>query len=66
VKRALIVIGIAVALIGISVILPASANYGRSGPMAIQAVRSLVLGSVITAAGGGAIFFGARARKRNA
>jgi hypothetical protein len=36
-KRAFIIIGIVAALIGITIILPALANYGRPGAMAIDA-----------------------------
>ena len=35
-----------------TIILPALANYGRPGTMASDALRSLVLGSVVIAAGG--------------
>jgi len=50
-KRAFIIIGIVAVLIGITIILPALANYGRPGAMSSDALRSLVLGSVVTAAG---------------
>ena len=61
-KRAFIVIGILAALIGITIILPALANYGRAGALAGDAVRALVVGSLVTVAGGSAIIIGFRKR----
>ncbi len=49
-KRVSIFIGVVAALIGIAIVLPALANYGRSGPMSNEAVKFLVLGSLVAAA----------------
>jgi hypothetical protein len=62
VKRAFIVIGIVAVLIGISIILPALVNYGRPGALSSQAMRSLVMGSAVTAAGGSLAIVGFRKR----
>ena len=62
-KRMFILIGTVAALIGVAVILPALANYGRPGPMANDALKFLVLGSLVGIAGGSAIFHGVRKRK---
>ncbi|MDB6024775.1 MAG: hypothetical protein JWM68_998 [Verrucomicrobiales bacterium] len=62
-KRISIFIGVVAALIGVTVILPALANYGRTGPMANDALKFLLLGSLVSIAGGSAIFHGVRKRK---
>ena len=62
-KRILILIGIAAVLFGVAVILPALANYGRPGPMGNDALKFLVLGSLVSIAGGSGIFHGVRKRK---
>ena len=62
-KRIFIFSGIVTALVGVAVILPALANYGRPGPMASDALKFLLLGSFVTIAGGSAIFHGARKHK---
>jgi hypothetical protein len=59
-KRLLILIGILIALIGISITLPALANYGRPRPMANNAQRAVLAGCLVTLGGGAAIFVGAR------
>jgi asparagine N-glycosylation enzyme membrane subunit Stt3 len=61
-KRAFIVIGILATLIGISIILPALANYGHPGAMASNALRAVVAGSLITVAGASVTIFGFRKR----
>jgi hypothetical protein len=61
-KRAFIVIGIVAVLIGVSIILPALANYGRPGAMSSDALRNLVLGSIVAAAGGSLAIVGFRKR----
>lgn len=61
-KRLLILTGILVALVGVAVILPALANYGRPGPIAKKAARVLFAGSLVSLAGGAAILYGVRRR----
>jgi hypothetical protein len=61
-RRAFVISGIVTALIGVTIILPALANYGRPGALVGDAVRALVIGSVVVAAGGGALWHGLRKR----
>jgi hypothetical protein len=59
-NRVFISAGIAVALIGAAIILPAVANYGRPGSMANDAIRFALAGGLLTIAGAAAIFHGVR------
>jgi len=57
-KRAFVIVGIVVGLIGIAIVLPALANYGRPGGLAHDAAGSLVLGILIVLVGGSATIRG--------
>lgn len=65
-KRLLILTGILIALVGITVILPALANYGRPSPMTKKAPMVLLAGSLVTLAGGTVIVLGARKSRAGA
>jgi hypothetical protein len=62
-KRLLILTGILIALVGTAMILPALANYGHPVPMAKDARRALLAGSLLTAAGGAVLLYGTRKRQ---
>ena len=62
-KRVFILVGIAVALVGAAIILPALANYGRPGPLASDAIRLVVTGGILIIAGAAGIFHGVRKRR---
>ena len=62
-KRVFTFAGIAIALIGIAIILPALANYGCPGPMANDAIRFALTGGLLTIAGAASIFHGVRKRR---
>ena len=55
--------GIAVALIGTAIILPALANYGRPAPMANDAIRFALTGGFLIIGGAAAIIHGVRNRR---
>jgi hypothetical protein len=62
-KHVFIFIGIVAALLGTTVVLPALANYGRPGPMSNDALKFVLVGSLVILAGGTAIFHGLRKRR---
>jgi hypothetical protein len=59
-KRLFIFAGIAAALIGTAIILPALANYGRPGPMANDAITFALTGGLLAITGVATIFHGVR------
>jgi hypothetical protein len=59
-KRVFLLIGLVAVVLGVGLILPALANYGRPGPMLNDALRFFVVGILAVVAGGASIFHGFR------
>jgi hypothetical protein len=64
-KRVFLLIGVGIVaiLLGVGLILPALANYGRPGPVVNDALRFLLVGVLMVVAGSASIFCGIRKRR---
>jgi hypothetical protein len=62
-KRLFVLIGIVAVLLGVGLILPALANYGRPGPMVNDSVRFLLLGVLAVVIGCASLFHGIQKRR---
>ena len=62
-KRIIILVGILVALLGLGMILPALANYGRPHPFSDRAITGLVIAGVLVIMGTSTIYCGIKLRK---
>ena len=62
-KRLFLLVGILAIVLGVGLILPALANYGRPGPLMNDALRFLLVGVLAVVAGVASIFHGIRKRR---